>query len=117
MPQIARPPTQASEWTERQLLRRVLGRDDRAWMELVRRYRSLIYRCITKVTARCAPSLGSADVDEIYGDVLLNLLRDDMRKLRLYNPRRGTKTARRRESAGGPSVGAEVSPGRRPSRP
>ncbi len=91
MPQIARPPTQASEWTERQLLRRVLGRDDRAWMELVRRYRSLIYRCINKVTARCAPSLGSADIDEIYGDVLLNLLRDDMRKLRLYNPRRGTK--------------------------
>jgi RNA polymerase sigma-70 factor (ECF subfamily) len=60
-------------------------------MELVRRYRSLIYRCITKVTGRCAPSLGSADIDEIYGDVLLNLLRDDMRKLRLYNPRRGTK--------------------------
>jgi RNA polymerase sigma-70 factor, ECF subfamily len=91
MPQIARPPTQPSDWTERQLLRRVLGRNDRAWAELIRRYRSLIYRCITKVTVRYAPTLGSADLDEIYGDVLLNLLRDDMRKLRLYNPTRGTK--------------------------
>lgn len=91
MPQIARPPTQPPDWTERQLLRRVLGRNDRAWAELIRRYRSLIYRCITKVTVRYAPTLGSADLDEIYGDVLLNLLRDDMRKLRLYNPTRGTK--------------------------
>lgn len=91
MSQIARPPTQAADWSERQLLRRVLGRNDRAWVELIRRYRSLIYRCITKVTARCAPTMGSADLDEIYGDVLLNLLRDDMRKLRLYNPNRGTK--------------------------
>jgi RNA polymerase sigma-70 factor (ECF subfamily) len=91
MQQIARRPDQPADWSERLLLRRVLSREDRAWAELIRRYRSLIFRCITKVTARCAPGLGSADVDEIYGDVLLNLLRDDMRKLRLYNPARGTK--------------------------
>jgi RNA polymerase sigma-70 factor, ECF subfamily len=79
------------DWTDRQLLRRLLVTDDRAWAEMVRRYRALIYRCITKVTGRYAPHLSGADLDEIYAEVLMNLLRDDMRKLRLYNPRRGTK--------------------------
>lgn len=91
MPHIARPPTQPADWSERQLLRRVLDRNEPSWVELIRRYRPLIYRCITKVTSRYAPALGSADLDEIYADVLMNLLRDDMRKLRLYNPQRGTK--------------------------
>lgn len=57
-------------------------------MELLRRYRPLIYRCVAKV---CPPSLSGADLDEIYADVLMNLLRDDMRKLRLFDPDRGTK--------------------------
>ena len=92
MPQTAlRRPPQPADWTQKQLLRRVLVSDDRAWSELLRRYRALIYRCITKVTMRYAPGLGSADLDEIFADVLMNLLRDDMRKLRLYNPNRGTK--------------------------
>lgn len=86
-----RLPQQPADWTERQLLRRVLVSDQRAWTELLRRYRPLIYRCITKVTLRYAPGLGSADIDEIFAEVLLALLRDDMRKLRMYNPRRGTK--------------------------
>ena len=92
MPQQAlRRPQQPADWTEKQLLRRVLVSEDRAWAELLRRYRALIYRCITKVTMRYAPGLASADLDEIFADVLMNLLRDDMRKLRLYNPNRGTK--------------------------
>jgi RNA polymerase sigma-70 factor (ECF subfamily) len=35
--------------------------------------------------------LSSADADEIYAEVLVTLVRDDMRKLRLYDARRGTK--------------------------
>ena len=89
--QVAQQPQQPADWTEKQLLRRVLDNHEQAWVELLRRYRPLIYRCITKVTLRYSPRLGSADVDEIYADVLMNLLRDDMRKLRMYNPNRGTK--------------------------
>lgn len=81
----------AAEWTERQLLHRVLNQDEQAWSEMVRRYRPLIYRCISKVTGRYSPNMTNADVDEIYAEVLISLLRDDMRKLRLYNPHRGTK--------------------------
>jgi RNA polymerase sigma-70 factor (ECF subfamily) len=79
------------DWTDRQLLRRVLQNNERGWAELVRRYRSLIYRCITKVIGKYGPSMTNGDVDEIFAEVLMNLLRDDMRKLRMYNPRRGTK--------------------------
>ena len=88
---VAQQPQQPADWTEKQLLRRVLDNHEQAWVELLRRYRPLIYRCITKVTLRYSPRMGNADVDEIFADVLMNLLRDDMRKLRMYNPNRGTK--------------------------
>ena len=94
MPVVARRPLESiapSDWSDRDLLRLVLRNNDRGWSELVRRYRALIYRCITKVAGRYVTTIGSADIDEIYADVLVNLLRDDMRKLRMYNPRRGTK--------------------------
>jgi RNA polymerase sigma-70 factor, ECF subfamily len=80
-----------ADWTDRELLRCVLRSEARGWAELVRRYRPLIYRCITKVTLKYSPSLGSADLDEIYADVMMQLVRDDMHKLRIYNPARGTK--------------------------
>jgi RNA polymerase sigma-70 factor (ECF subfamily) len=78
-----RPTLDATQWTDRELLARVLRSEDRAWAELVRRYRALIYRCVTKVTSKYAPNLSVADVDEVYAEVLMQLLRDDMHKLRL----------------------------------
>ena len=35
--------------------------------------------------------LSNEDVNEIFGDMCFNLLRDDMRKLRAYDPTRGAK--------------------------
>ncbi len=81
----------AADWTDRDLLKSVLRNDARGWAELVRRYRPLIYRCITKVTLKYSPRLSNADLDEIYADVMMQLVRDDMHKLRIYNPSRGTK--------------------------
>ena len=80
-----------ADWTDRELLKSVLRSDARGWAELIRRFRPLIYRCITKVTLKYSPSLGAADLDEIYADVMMQLVRDDMHKLRIYNPSRGTK--------------------------
>ena len=88
---LARAPKTSSDWSDRELLRFVLRSDARGWAELVRRFRPLIYRCITKVTLKYSPSLGSADLDEIYADVMMQLVREDMHKLRIYNPARGTK--------------------------
>ena len=73
------------------LLAAVLSHDEQAWRELLRRFRSLIFRCITKVSGRYDAVLSNEDVNEIFGDVCFNLLRDDMRKLRVYDPARGSK--------------------------
>src|SRR5438105_538433 len=73
------------------LLEMVLSRDQIAWRELMRRYRSLIFRCITRVAAKYDAVLSNEDANEIFGDMCFNLLRDDMRKLRAYDPARGAK--------------------------
>ena len=91
MPVLACRALAPKDWTDSELLRRTLRSETKAWNELVRRFRSLIFRCVTKVLGRYESVLSSADVDEVYGEVMMTLVRDGMRKLRLYDPRRGTK--------------------------
>ncbi len=62
------------------LLDRVLARDQVAWRELIRRFRGLVFRCITKVAGKYDAVLSNEDVNEIFGDMCFNLLRDDMRE-------------------------------------
>ena len=88
---LARVVRKPVDWTDEELLANVLRNQGMAWAELVRRYRALIYRCISKVTLRYAPTLASADMDEIYAEVMIQLVRDDMHKLRIYDPGRGAK--------------------------
>jgi RNA polymerase sigma-70 factor (ECF subfamily) len=73
------------------LLEAVLSKDEVAWKELIRRYRALVFRCITKVAAKYDAVLSNEDANEIFGDMCFNLLRDNMRKLRAYDPARGAK--------------------------
>ena len=82
---------QLSEVADDVLLRAVLRRDERAWCELLRRFRGLIYRCITKVLCRYESVLCNETVNEVFSDVCLNLLRNDLKKLRAYDPARGSK--------------------------
>ena len=84
-------PVSLRELSDTQLLRRVLRQDEQAWTEFMRRFRPLIFRCISKVVGRYDAVLSSADPDEIFGEVLLAVVRDDFRKLRLWDSRRGTK--------------------------
>lgn len=69
----------------------VVSRDERAFRELLRRFRSLIFRCINKVAVKHERRLFAEDVNEIFSEVCLNLLRDDMKKLRAWDPARGSK--------------------------
>jgi RNA polymerase sigma-70 factor, ECF subfamily len=73
------------------LLEAVLTHDELAWQELIRRFRNLIYRCVTKVLCKYESAVSSEEIHEIFGEVCLNLLRDDMKKLRCYDPDRGSK--------------------------
>lgn len=77
--------------TDLALLQSVLTCDEAAWRELINRFRGLIYRCITKVSCRYESVLSNEAVNEIFSEVCLNLLRNDMKKLRAYDPARGSK--------------------------
>ena len=76
---------------ERQLLERLLADDESAWREFNTRYSRLIYRCITRVTARFGTVVGAEDVREVYAMLCVQLLANDKRKLRSFEPGRGTK--------------------------
>ena len=76
---------------ELRLVARMVAGEARAWREFQRRYDRLIYRCITKVTARFAARVSADDVHEIYATLLLQLLANDMHKLRTFDPERGNR--------------------------
>jgi len=77
------------DWSEVELLERMMLREGRAWREFHVRYDRLIYRSIHKITQRFAAVLSSADVDEIYAMLLVSLNNRDMHKLRTFEPERG----------------------------
>jgi RNA polymerase sigma-70 factor, ECF subfamily len=64
-----------------------------AWRDFQVRYDRLIYRCITKVTVRFSTKVTQEDVREIYAAFLLQLLANDMHKLRTFDPERGNRFA------------------------
>jgi RNA polymerase sigma-70 factor (ECF subfamily) len=75
--------------SETELVGRVLAQQPGAWRAFEARYRRIIHRCILMTLSRHAAAPPGADVDEVYGELLLSLLDDDMRKLRLWDPARG----------------------------
>jgi RNA polymerase sigma-70 factor (ECF subfamily) len=79
----------SSDWSDAELLRRMMLREARAWREFHTRYDRLIYRAIHKVTQRFSSVLDSADVEEIYAGLLCSLNARDMHKLRTFDVERG----------------------------
>src|SRR5829696_7444844 len=77
--------------TQRALVRDMLAGSEKAWREFHSRYDRLIYRCITKVTGRFATFVGQDDIREIYATLLVQLLSNDMHKLRTFDPERGNR--------------------------
>lgn len=89
------PPSELGEepraFQERELLDGLLMDDARAWREFNTRYARLIYRCITRVTARFSNLVSPDDVREIYATLCVQLLANDKRKLKTFEPDRGNK--------------------------
>lgn len=77
--------------SEMELLQGLLDNDPACWSAFFERYDRLIYRCITRVTARFPGVITQEDVREIYSNVVVNLLHRDKRKLRTFDPNRGSK--------------------------
>ncbi len=80
-----------NEWTEEELLRRMLTRDEPAWREFVRRFERLMRSAIDTVLKRFYAVLGSADRDDIYACLLLGLQSHDMHRLRAFDAERGVR--------------------------
>ncbi|MBN2195030.1 MAG: sigma-70 family RNA polymerase sigma factor [Polyangiaceae bacterium] len=76
---------------EQKLVEGLIADDPAAWREFTRRYSRLIHRCISRVTGRFAAILGPEDSREIYAFLCVQLLANDKRKLRSFEPGRGTK--------------------------
>ena len=62
-----------------------------AWREFNARYDRFIYRCIHRVTARFARSLGGDDIAEIYATLQVQLCANGMAKLRGFDGARGRR--------------------------
>lgn len=60
----------------------------RRWRELCRHFQPLIVGCVAR-TLRRYGAWATADVHDLVNDVWVALLRDDLRKLRQYDARRG----------------------------
>ncbi len=78
-------------WDEAVLLEGLLADDEGAWRQFNAQYARLIYRCITRVTARFSAVVGADDVREIYANLCMQLLAHDKKKLRSFEPGRGNK--------------------------
>lgn len=89
----SKPQSAAQKREELALLRRVLKGDQRAWGTFCQRYEGLIVGCVLRVLRRYNAAFNSEDLADLVAEVWVTLLRDDMRKLRLYDARRGYRLA------------------------
>jgi RNA polymerase sigma-70 factor, ECF subfamily len=77
--------------TEALLVEGMIAGREQAWRQFHARYDRLIYRCITKVTGRFSSFINQDDIREIYATLLVQLLSNDMHKLRSFDPERGNR--------------------------
>lgn len=72
------------------LVELLLQDDPAAWRDFATRYSRLMLSCISRVTGRFG-RIGPDDVREIYATLCLQLLSNDKKKLRSFEPGRGTR--------------------------
>jgi RNA polymerase sigma-70 factor, ECF subfamily len=75
---------------EATLIPSLLSDDERAWRTFHELYASRLQGAISRVTRHFPQLTGTDHVDEIYGTLCLRLLSDDKRRLRSFDPARGT---------------------------
>ncbi|MCA9625006.1 MAG: sigma-70 family RNA polymerase sigma factor [Myxococcales bacterium] len=76
---------------ELELLDGLLRGNESAWRRFHIQYDRLIYRCIRKVTHSFSTVVRSEDEREIYANLVVQLLSNDKRKLRSFDPDRGSR--------------------------
>jgi RNA polymerase sigma-70 factor (ECF subfamily) len=74
---------------EAELIAAVVARDPGAWAELYRRYERVIVGCVRNAMRRYTAVATEEDIEDIVNTVCLNLVKDDFKKLRTFDARRG----------------------------
>jgi len=80
-----------AEASDDRLLNGVLDEEPGAWNGFYERYRRLMIACVRKVLRRYTAVYIEADIEDTTNMVCLNLIKDDYKKLRAYDPERGCK--------------------------
>jgi len=75
---------------EASLIPSLLSDDERAWRTFHELYASRLLGAISRVTRRFRELEGTDHASDIYGTLCLRLLSDDKRRLRSFDPGRGT---------------------------
>lgn len=90
-PASSGPASSSDDRAETELLNGLLSGSDKAWREFHTRFDRLIYRCITKVTGRFSAVVSQDDIREIYATLIVQLLSNEMHKLRTFDAARGNR--------------------------
>jgi RNA polymerase sigma-70 factor, ECF subfamily len=80
-----------NEEDEMALVRGLIAGEPTSWREFTKRYARLIESCIARVTVRFPGLLSAEDIREVYALFCLNLLANDRRRLRSFDPSKGMR--------------------------
>jgi RNA polymerase sigma-70 factor (ECF subfamily) len=85
-------PSQTGEASEdAALVERLLVRDSAAWRTFTQKYAPIVIGCIRRVLGRFSRVTSEHDVDEVYARFCAELLASDHKKLRAYDPTKGSR--------------------------
>lgn len=91
---IARPTADHfAEMDDATLLAWVIEGSEPGWAAFYRRFRGLILSCAAKTSAKSGMRLGPEELKDVLGEVAVNLVSHEQRRLRLYRADRGSSVA------------------------
>jgi RNA polymerase sigma-70 factor (ECF subfamily) len=79
------------ELSDAELVAAVLAREPAAWPTFFAKYERLVMSCIRKVLRRYSAHFNEEDVEDLVSATALNLVKDDYKKLRAFDPAKGYK--------------------------
>jgi RNA polymerase sigma-70 factor (ECF subfamily) len=73
------------------LVKAVLAREPAAWPTFFAKYERLIVACVRRALRRYGASHSDEDIEDLVSQTAFNLVKDDYKKLRTFDPGRGYK--------------------------
>jgi RNA polymerase sigma-70 factor, ECF subfamily len=87
----ARPARSGDANDDAELVGRLVLREPAAWRLFTQKYAPVVISCIRRVLGRFSRVTSEHDVDEVYARFCAELLASDHKKLRAYDPTRGSR--------------------------